>query len=194
MDQLSARGFSQVVTGALAPAEQDAFLSAGFRVTERLHLLGRNLEQLPAAPRPPGVAFRRARASDRHDVLEVDRVAFPPFWQLDDAGLEEALEATPRARYRVATPGTGAIAGYAITGRAARHGFLQRVAVHPGHQGRGLGAALIVDGLRWLRRWGAERVVVNTQRENAAALALYERLGFAHEPFGLSVLSAGLLP
>jgi ribosomal protein S18 acetylase RimI-like enzyme len=82
--------------------------------------------------------------------------------------------------------------GYAVTGRAGRRGFLQRLAVQPDHQRGGLGRALVLDGLRWLRRWRAERAVVNTQLENDAALALYENLGFRREPSGLSVLGAGL--
>ena len=50
----------------------------------------------------------------------------------------------------------------------------------------------VLDGLRWLKRWRCERVVVNTQLQNGAALALYESLGFTREPSGLSVLSLGL--
>jgi ribosomal protein S18 acetylase RimI-like enzyme len=51
---------------------------------------------------------------------------------------------------------------------------------------------LVVDGLRWLKRWRVDQVVVNTQFENARALGLYERLGFRRQPLGLSVLSAGI--
>jgi ribosomal protein S18 acetylase RimI-like enzyme len=87
-----------------------------------------------------------------------------------------------------------AIVGYAITGRAGGHGFLQRLAVHPAWQRRGVGRALVLDGLTWLQRRGVERVVVNTQLENRKALALYESLGFRREPRGLSVLSAGVQP
>jgi ribosomal protein S18 acetylase RimI-like enzyme len=57
-----------------------------------------------------------------------------------------------------------------------------------------VGRALVLDGLSWLRRRGAERVVVNTQLENRKALALYESLGFRRESRGLSVLSAGVRP
>jgi ribosomal protein S18 acetylase RimI-like enzyme len=90
--------------------------------------------------------------------------------------------------------GATGIAGYAITGRAGGHGFLQRLAVHPTWQRRGVGRALVIDGLAWLERRGVERVVVNTQLENRKALALYEGLGFRREPRCLSVLSAGVRP
>ncbi|MGV3758013.1 MAG: GNAT family N-acetyltransferase, partial [Actinomycetota bacterium] len=52
---------------------------------------------------------------------------------------------------------------------------------------------LVDDGLRWLRRWGARGVLVNTQEGSAGALALYEALGFAREPHGLAVLRHDLV-
>ena len=188
IDELAARGFSRVVTAALSADEQAGFLEAGFEVQERLHLLGRDLRRLPATDTRP---LRRAAPEDRPAVLAIDARAFPPFWQLDEDGLDEALGSTPHARFRVAGP-VGAVVAYAVTGRAARRGFLQRVAVHPDHRRQGLGRALVVDALRWLRRWGAHHAVVNTQTGNDTALALYESLGFRHEPAGLSVLSIGL--
>ena len=66
-----------------------------------------------------------------------------------------------------------------------RAGYLQRLAVHPDHQRAGLGGALVVDGLRWLRRWGAKEVLVNTQEGNEPAVRLYEALGFQLRPDGL---------
>ena len=86
----------------------------------------------------------------------------------------------------------GGITGYAITGRAGALGYLQRLAVHPDHQHRGIGSALVTDALWWAKRRGAEAVLVNTQESNHVALALYERLGFDFEPDGLAVLEREL--
>ena len=186
---LAERGFTRVITGALLPAEQHGFLRAGFEVEERLALLAHDLQDVPEGAR---VVTRPARASDRERVLAVDNVAFPPFWRLDGDGLDEAVAATPRARFRVVDHGADALVGYAITGRAGRRGYVQRLAVHPDVRRRGVGEALVVDGLRWLRRWRVTQAVVNTQLDNAAALALYERLGFRRQALGLSVLATGL--
>jgi len=199
MAELSARGFSRVVTNALSPMEQVAFLTAGFEVQERLHLLGHDLRHLGAARAPRDertggsalLRHRRAQPADHRAVLDLDRRAFPPFWHLDQGGLEDAVGATPRSRFRVMTSGDSVIA-YALTGRARRRGFIQRLAVDPAHRRRGLGRVLVLDALRWLRRWGTERAAVNTPTGNEAALALYESLGFRCEPRGLSVLTAGL--
>jgi ribosomal protein S18 acetylase RimI-like enzyme len=199
---LTARGFCRVVTGALTAAEQVGFRSAGFDVAEELHLLAHDLRSIPPVPEVPTL-LRKAHASDRPRVLAIDDHSFTSFWQLGEAGLDDAITATPRARFRVAElpvvgpfalrhPEADLLAGYAVTGRAGRRGFLQRLAVRPDLRRRGIAQALVVDALRWLKRWRVERVVVNTQLGNEAALALYERLGFRREPSGLSVLSRGL--
>jgi ribosomal protein S18 acetylase RimI-like enzyme len=192
LEDLSARGYRQVVTSALSPSESSGFLAAGFEITERLHLLAHDLERLPVAPAQALHAIRKGREDDEPGVLALDHRAFPPFWRLDGHGLAEALHATPHHRFRVAAGSADVPAGYAVYGRAGRRGYLQRLAVDPDERHHGLGTALVVDGLRWLRRWRAERVVVNTQFDNDGALRLYERLGFRRQPIGLSVLSAGL--
>lgn len=192
LDQLADSGFARVITSALGPLEQAPFLGAGFEVEERLTVLTHDLRDLEPGPQLPGAGLRKGRPGDQDAVLALDRLAFSPFWQLDLAGLEDALGATPHVRYRVATAPGGVVAGYVITGRAGHRGFLQRLAVHPDRRRRGLGAALVLDGLRWLRRWRVEQAVVNTQLDNLGALALYERLGFRTDPSGLSVLSVGL--
>lgn len=184
---LAARGYRAVVTGALARAEQHAFFADDFEVHEELHLLAHDLRSLPEAPEDPGGArLRRGHRWDHRRTLEVDRAAFPASWQLDRTGLREAMLATPHARYRVAVaPG---VVGYAVAGRAGPRGYLQRLAVDPALAGKGIGTALVVDALLWMRTHGATRAVVNTQVVNARALALYQHLGFVLQPSGLAVL------
>lgn len=185
---LEARGYTEVLTGALTPIEQRGFLDAGFVVQEELYLLSHDLQDLPTGDRR--VALRRPRPAERDEILAVDTAAFPPFWQLDDDGLAEAVAATPAARLRVAV--AGGVAGYCITGRAGRRGYVQRLAVAPNAEGHGFGGALLADGLRWLRRRGAERAVVNTQVDNERARRLYESVGFRLAPVGLAVLTRPL--
>jgi ribosomal protein S18 acetylase RimI-like enzyme len=189
---LAGQGYHRVVTGALSPNEQTAFRAAGFEPSEQLHLLAHDLRSLPVVVPAPDVTLRRAGRADREAVLQVDARAFDPFWRLDDGGLDEALTATPHSRFRVAANANGDILGYAVTGRAGRRGYLQRLAVDPSTQRSGIGSLLVVDALRWLRRWRAERAMVNTQLQNERALSLYERLGFEREPVGLAVLAADL--
>jgi hypothetical protein len=81
-----------------------------------------------------------------------------------------------------------------VCGRAGHRGYVQRLAVDPSAQGRGVGAGLLIDGLRWLRRWGARDALVNTQEGNARSLRLYQRSGFVLQPEGLAVLHLDLTP
>jgi len=189
LEELAGTDYGAALTAALPPAEQRLFLDAGFEVHERLHLLVRDLDGLARLGAGPA-ELRRGHHADRPRILAVDAAAFPPFWQLDAPGLEDAVAATPSARLRVAVARDAPrpIVGYAVTGRAGPRGYLQRLAVDPPAQGAGIGAALVVDGLRWLRRWGAKEVLVNTQVGNDAAVRLYERLGFRLQPDGLAVL------
>ncbi|MEY2430569.1 MAG: hypothetical protein QOC92_294 [Acidimicrobiaceae bacterium] len=183
-DVLATRGFRQVITAALGPAESRGFIEAGFGVRERLHLLAHDLLELPALPPNP---LRRGRRADRAAALDVDALSFDAFWRLDESGFEEAMAATPSSRFRIAEE-ADAVIGYAVSGRAGQRGFLQRLAVDPRYQRRGLGQALAIDGLRWMKRRGVDRAMVNTQEHNDGALALYQHLGFRLQPGGLAVL------
>jgi ribosomal protein S18 acetylase RimI-like enzyme len=190
LDTLTQRGFTRVVTSALAPAEQAGFLSLGFEEYERLHLLSHDLSDIPRPPREVAQLLHRGRSSDWPGVLAVDASAFDEFWRLDTSGLREAIEATPITRFRVVARkrGDANLLAYAVTGLSGNQGYLQRLAVHPDARRRGLGRALGLDGLRWLRRKGVSEAVVNTQLGNEPALALYLSLGFRQERIQLSVL------
>ena len=184
LDALAGRGVQRVLTGALHHGELGPFLAAGFVEHERLHLLRHDLIDLPEARTP--VRLRRAWRRDQPEILTIDERAFDEFWALDRGGLGDAVRATPVSRFRVSTD--RAITGYAITGRAADRGYLQRLAVDPSRHREGIGVALVADSLRWLRRTGARVAVVNTQERNEGALGLYLATGFVLEPRGLTVL------
>lgn len=189
LDVLAERGVQRVLTGALHHGEVAPFRAAGFEEHERLHLLRHDLLDLPDADAP--IRLRRAWRRDQAEILVIDQRAFDEFWALDRGGLDDAVHATPASRFRVAATDR-TIAGYAITGRAADRGYLQRLAVDPDRHRHGIGQALVADSLRWLRRSGARVAVVNTQEHNQGALGLYLATGFVLEPHGLTVLRYAL--
>ena len=187
LDRLRARGFTFVVTSALSRDECSGFLRAGFDVQEELELLAHDLNAIPEV----GHRLRRPRRPDRPRVLGVDSIAFDAFWRLHQGGLDDALGATPSVRFRVHGR-RDRLDAYVIGGRGAGTGYVQRLAVHPSARGQGLGRSLVGDVLRWMRRRGASRALVNTQQSNEAALALYRACGFRVLPEGLRVLARPL--
>lgn len=185
--QLSLHGVRDIYTPALAPSDHGPFRDSGFEVFEHLHLLAHDLSSVPTASHP--ARLRRGKKRERNDLLRLDNAAFEGFWRLDAAGFADALAATPITRLRVAVGEGGAPPrGYAIVGRAAERGYLQRIAVHPDSQGQGIGRALVVDGLHWLKRRNVRQALVNTQENNERALGLYRALGFSDQHHGLDVL------
>lgn len=171
--QLRAAGFHTARTSALMSGASARVHGAGFEPVQELVLLQH--DQPRAAP-PPAVPTTRLLVGQHDAAGRVDLAAFGAQWSLDPGAIDDVRHATPRHRGRSA--GGTPLQAYAITGRDTRQGFLQRLAVHPQHQGQGLGRALVLDSLRWLARWRVGRVLVNTPTDNEPALGLYESIGF----------------
>jgi ribosomal protein S18 acetylase RimI-like enzyme len=183
-DELAERGVRHIVTSAMDPSQAEPFIDAGFRIKESLDLLGRPLNRLP---RPSHVTHR---VKDRAAVIALDQLSFDDD-ALDDDALTDALVATTASRFRIVGPSETPL-GYAITGAAGWRGYIQRLAVHRAARRKGIGTALLIDGLRWARRRGARTAVVNTNVDNTGARALYESQEFVAFPVGLVVVE--LLP
>ena len=193
LDYLGNRGVLTVVTTALGPVDQRPFIEAGFAPHEHLLLFGRSIEpnDLPAR----GRRTRPARRQDQEAVLALDKRAFATssaLWRFDRAALAEAGQATQTCRRRLIKDPQHQPIGHAVTGRTSTIGFLQRLAVDPSAEGRGIGSALVVDALRWLGRTGALEAWVNTQPGNLRARDLYLNHGFVEQDVGLDVLIRSL--
>ena len=190
VEQLGARGYDSVLTTALPAAEQAPYLANGFTVHERLHLLARPVDPVPEEQRHRARAASGPSSRPRRGARAW--TAPPSPRSGDSTGRASTTLWPPRRASATGWRGSAAsvddLVGYAVTGRSGPRGYLQRLAVHPDAQRSGVGSALVVDALRWLRRWGAREVLVNTQEDNGAAIALYEQLGFRRQDEGLAVL------
>jgi mycothiol synthase len=62
-----------------------------------------------------------------------------------------------------------------------RVGNFEPVGTHPDFQRRGLGQAVMVEGLRRLQAWGMTKAMVGTGAKNVPAIRLYEDVGFYTE-------------
>jgi [ribosomal protein S18]-alanine N-acetyltransferase len=83
------------------------------------------------------------------------------------------------ARTDGAGTGGGALVGYAGVKVTDREADIQTMAVASAAQGRGLGATLLTALLDRATEQGARRVTLEVRADNARAIALYLRHGFA---------------
>lgn len=105
----------------------------------------------------------------------------------DDAVREMIVDLDERGRgiYVVAEQ-AGAVVGHALLKShslaATSHVVALTIAVHEGHQGRGVGRALMNELLRWARSNSkVEKVELQVRSSNERAIALYRSLGFVEE-------------
>jgi len=165
--------------------------AAGFRAIETLVTYSRPIEAEPAPEFGDGVGL--AGAGDRGSCVDIGRSAFlfdrfhaDP--RLDD-GAASALKGAwvdngfaGRADAIVVARRDGRARGFVLCQKPdADTAVIDLIATAPGHQGRGLGRALVLGTLAHYR--GRARVLrVGTQDANTASRRLYEATGF--EPVG----------
>ncbi len=118
---------------------------------------------------------RTALPTDVPAVTALEASVFgPDAWSA--ASVTEELTG-PRRRAWVAEDAE--VVGYAVSSHAGDVVDLQRVAVSPSARGRGVGSTLVTTLLDAARSDGADRVLLEVADDNAPALALYARHGFA---------------
>ncbi|MFN6122208.1 MAG: GNAT family N-acetyltransferase [Actinomycetes bacterium] len=185
---LAAHGFTALRTGALAPRQAAQAEQAGLVCVQELALLDVSAPFVIGKVTTGKVTTgtRRLRESELGIAAEIDAAAFGLTWALDATMLADIRTATPSHRARVVMA-DGRVAGFLVSGRAGRTGYVQRLAVDPTLHRRGLATALLRDSLRWMRRGRVRRAFVNTHVENTAALELYRRHGFVELPERLRV-------
>jgi len=73
----------------------------------------------------------------------------------------------------------GRAVGYVLARQAADEAEILNLGVAPAARRRGIGRALVREGLAALAARGAEQVFLEVRESNAAARALYAEFGFA---------------
>jgi ribosomal protein S18 acetylase RimI-like enzyme len=130
-----------------------------------------------------GFRLRPAQPEDAEAIVQLDVAAFPapsataetatsdirsdPVWVLEDESSGRAM-------------------GFLhLHTRLAPTGYIADIALHPDYQRRGLGEAAMRWALAWFRGRGLRRAVLTVNTDNAPAIALYRKLGFAPGEIGL---------
>jgi len=124
---------------------------------------------------------RRAELADVDEILRVDGEAQEsPHWVRERyVEILQGDDATwwPRRALFVAEV-DGRVAGFVAVAVVMEEAELESIVVGAEHRRQGVGMALSVAMRGWAREQGAERVQLEVRVRNAAARALYTRLGF----------------
>jgi len=186
-------GFPEATISAWAhgnhPAAAALAASRGFSRARDLWVMRRPLASVPA-PRPvPDVAVRTFVVGQDEDAfLALNAAAFahhPEQGSLSRADLAERI-AEPwfdPAGFFLAER-DGELLGFHWTKvhPAPPVGEIYVLGVSPAAQGLGLGTVLALTGLSHLRSRGLESVMLYVEADNAAAVRLYDGIGFTHAP------------
>ncbi len=184
-EELLGIGAPSVISPPLPPPTQQVWRSAGFESEADLSLYRLELDhQVPA----PDHLVAVGSSDDLDEATRIDAAAFEPFWRLDRRGLEEAVGATSHADILVIHDQDGGLCAFAVLGYGIALSYLQRLAVDPPWQGRGMGRSVMRACARKARAAGAQALLLNTQMGNDRARRLYLMEGFEELPGGLELL------
>ena len=180
-------GAPGVLSPPLPSSAQRLWREARFEPHAELALLRLDIDRRIGAPSHLVVT---GSTSDIREALRIDAAAFDEFWRFDRHAMEEAVSSTRTSVIHVVRKAGGGLAGFAITGVGVTIAYLQRLAVEPAAQGRGIGRSLVRSSARWASREGARALMLNTQLDNEPAIRLYESEGFRVLSEPLAVLRA----
>jgi mycothiol synthase len=137
---------------------------------------------LPEVPSPAGWTVREVDGEGEwEDRVEIHREVWPSSRMTLGAyrRLREAPGYAAGLDLVAVGPG-GALGSYCICWLDSRSktGLFEPVGTHPAHRGKGLGRAVMLEGLRRLRALGARSALVTSLHDNEAASGLYGAVGF----------------
>ncbi|MFN8618091.1 MAG: GNAT family N-acetyltransferase [Dehalococcoidia bacterium] len=168
-------------------AARIAFLEEhGYQKVERHSVhMARSLDEPVDAPAvPPGYRFRYATDADIEARAELHRDAWSVWGPSQfSASRYRRLRAQPvydETLDVVVEDESGLMQSYCIAwyDAANRVGNFEPVGTRPGAAGRGLGRAVVMEGLRRLRERGARTALIGTASVNEPAVRCYTACGF----------------
>lgn len=189
--RLEAQGGGTAAAIVTHPWLEPILVENGFEPVNQIVLLEMN-SRFASQPRASaGWLIRPMVPGDLPRVVDLDEAAFDPLWRNSLEGLASAFN---QACYASVAEDDSGLIGYQLATGGAFGTHLARLAVEPEARGRGLGAALVHDLIAHIPGDREPRLTVNTQADNKASHALYERLGFHRTGERFPVLAAPVAP
>lgn len=115
------------------------------------------------------------RTSDLPALLSIEEACFEDLWRYDAVGFTDIATTHP---YFVVAEVDGKVVGYQFNALDDDSGYLVRIAVHPTYNGKGIGARLMAEAIRFFEQTHVARILLNTEETNLHAHSLYEWFGF----------------
>ncbi len=173
--------------------DREALLvKAGYRaIRYAFDMVRPDLENIPAAPMPPGLQVRLVRPDEYRKVWEANREAFEDHWgyvRAPDEEYEKWLETASfdPTLWRVAWDGEE-VAGMVLSfinqqeneEFQRKRGYTEEICVRRPYRRQGLARSLLVQSLYALKERGMTEAALGVDAENVTgALHLYESVGF----------------
>ena len=126
-----------------------------------------------------GVLIRPMVLGDITDVVAIDRLSFPVPWP--ERSYRYELTENPAAHLLIAEHSASPrarLVGYIGLWLLVDEAHISTIAVHPSDRGQGIGEALLLAGLNWAAKRGAEMATLEVRASNDAAQKLYRKHGF----------------
>ena len=142
---------------------------------------------LPAISLPNGYGLRTFELDqDEAELTSIQNAAFGEHWGFNPNTVEEIAA---RVRMNSTDPdgiifisNGGSLAGFNWTLRNENGngsvGFVAMTGIHPNYRGKGLGTAVVVTGMEYLRKQGVDSIELEVDSTNTPAVELYRKLGF----------------
>ncbi|HEU4544140.1 MAG TPA: mycothiol synthase [Jiangellaceae bacterium] len=185
LDRVLSLGAHRVWAHGDHPGAAALAASAGLARTRALWQMRRPLAglDLPEPTPPADVQVRTFQPGDERAWLAVNAAAFADHpeqgrWTMADLSQRTSEPWFDPAGFFVAERGKRMVGFHWTKVETPTEGEVYVLGIHPGEQGSGLGRALLVTGLRYLRDRGVDEVTLYVEESNVGARKLYSSLGF----------------
>ncbi len=176
LDQLHTAGSPVITALGLKDWFMEILKHAGFDYHQAIVTLIHDIGSTSPAPECRADCYiRPMELDDLPAVAEIDRLAFEPIWQ---NSLHQVEISYQRAMYATVAEVDGRVGGFQISTRNMFSAHLARLAVAPHLARRRIGLALVADLMERCKQDFVWQLTVNTQDNNLASLALYQKAGF----------------
>ena len=141
------------------------------------------------APHPDGVIYRTFRPGDEGAFLRLNEDWISKFFEIEPADREIISHPgkyilDPGGQILIAERDGQAVGCCALIAMAPGEFELAKMTVAESERGSGIGRRLLQFAIDEGRRMGAHRLYLESNTRAAAAIHLYEQLGFRHLPAG----------